>query len=230
MTNTIMSFSTKLLATITFTLATCTSIICSAACDWIEPGECLGPGEMFGPCDLNLPAGCNAGLTCHQADKGDICLPGAVAADDFEAATCAAWRGTMACSKDDDICFLTCDGPDACEGGTVCDETTGMCVYPKPPAPPVEGEMFGPCIDNETCNGRNTCVVRTHGAIQGTICLPTCGVCDQQDVADLCGFVGPQAPACTSDDLCSVPCASQDDCLGSAVCMQGICLHTPFDI
>jgi len=110
------------------------SIICGG-CDWIEPGECLDVGQMFGPCapDAEAPAGCADGLACVEVPEGRICLPQFEAASDPLTAECAAWRGEMSCSESFGLCFLVCDKVNAdrdCEGGTVCDDRHGLCVYP----------------------------------------------------------------------------------------------------
>lgn len=214
-----------LFGTIVLLLSSSCSIICGAACDWIEPGECLGVGEIFGPC--NPDGSCSPDLQCIESTKGWICIPGAVAADDWEAATCASWRGDMACSKEKDMCFLGCDGPDACKGGTVCDENAGMCVYPyESQVLPDVGESYGPCDARDTCAAGNTCVKRTYGAIAGDICLPACDVCETPEAIEASMSIGNLAPSCTSDNLCATPCSTQDDCLGDAVCMEGICFRT----
>lgn len=205
------------------------SIICGAGCDFIEPGECLGVRELFGPCDpmAIAPGGCNDDLLCKQTKKGNICLPPASAADDFDAAMCAAWRGTMACSNEADTCFLTCAGPDDCEGGTVCDEVAGMCVYPNGEAieQPEPTNTFGACDDFGACQDGHTCVQRSMSGLSGSICLPACAVCGDADVVDQSSMIGPKLPICIANDLCATPCQAQDDCDGDAVCMDGICVR-----
>lgn len=222
-----MHITTKLFTAIFATLSTCSSIICGTACDFIEVGECAGSGGLFGPCDDHLALRCLDGLTCTETKVGNICTPSSEAADDFGVAECAAWRGMMACSQTLDSCFLACDGPDACKGGTVCDENAGMCVYPyEPLATPDVGEPFGPCNDDDTCVPDSTCIERTYGAIAGNICLPSCKVCGEPDVILMSGTIGTLAPSCTLDSLCATPCSTQDDCLGDAVCMEGVCFRT----
>jgi hypothetical protein len=203
-------------------LGACGSIICGG-CDLIEPGECLGEGELFGPC---FETGtCSDGLKCFDATKGWICLPEAAAGDAWETSVCAAWRGDLGCSEDQNICFLACAGPDGCEGGTVCDEVAGMCVYPAKKSPPGEGEMFGPCWSGE-CGEGLTCLARAHGGIDGDICLPSCDVCEDPDSIKESFIIGPMVPACIDGGLCATPCTNQNDCNGDAVCMEGVCFRT----
>ncbi len=203
------------------------SIICGAACDFIQPGECAGSGGLFGPCDHHLAFLCLDGLECTETNIGHICTPPASVADDFEVAECAAWRGNMACSIALDSCFLGCDGPDDCKGGTVCDEFVGQCVYPhdgvKPQ--PAAGEMFGPCDIGGDCENETTCVEQAVGGLKGTICLPTCDMCVNADVIEQSQTIGVAAPACTRDNLCAVHCGNQDDCIGNTMCMNGLCLR-----
>jgi hypothetical protein len=210
MTNAI-SFTTKILATLTFIAATCTSIICSAACDFVEPGQCLGEGGLFGPC---APGNvCVDDLQCVVSDKGWICLPGAKAADDWAAAECASWRGDMACSKDIDRCFLGCDGPDDCKGGTVCDELGGMCVYPHDAESNtclLPGEDFGPCVGSEgLCGDGLLC----RSTLAGSICVPSCSNgCASRCAATL-------AAQCDDSGACVQPCdPTKTDCQDGQVC------------
>jgi hypothetical protein len=98
------------------------------ACDFIEPGECLYEGEAFGPC---MDGTCAPGLYCFTAQTGEICVPPAdpAVADDWTTSECAAWVGALLCDEQIGFCFIGC-APSGCEGGTVCDEWTQMCVYP----------------------------------------------------------------------------------------------------
>lgn len=222
-----MHISPKLITTLFAAFSTCSSIICGMACDFIKPGECAGPGGLFGPCDDHLANRCVDDLTCTETKIGNICLPPSSAADDFDVAECAAWRGAMACSQALDSCFLTCDGPDDCEGGTVCDEFAGMCLYPHGDAQtqPDGGEMFGPCNIGGECDDGTTCVERAIAGIKGTICLPTCDVCSSAEVIEESQTIGFTAPACIPNDLCAIHCGSHDDCVGNTMCMDGICMR-----
>jgi hypothetical protein len=106
------------------------ALIAGAACDMIEPGECLYEGEMFGPC-LAGPEPCSAGLECFEARAGAMCLPPAIAGEEWITSECAAWRGDLGCDLGLDLCLVVCgDNLDQCEGGTVCDVATRACVYP----------------------------------------------------------------------------------------------------
>jgi hypothetical protein len=203
------------------------SIICGTACEFVKVGQCAGPGGLFGPCDDHIFNRCLGILECTETKIGNICTPPAAVADDFDVAECAAWRGTMACSEALDSCFLACDGPDDCEGGTVCDEFFGQCLYPHDgvqPQPPA-GEMFGPCTIGGGCNDGTECVERALGGFKGTICLPTCDVCASAEVIEESQTIGITAPACIPDDLCAIHCGSQDDCTGNSMCMDGLCLR-----
>lgn len=173
MTNAIMSFSTKILATLTFITATCTSIICSAG---YEPGECLGEAEMFGPC---IDGFCADGLTCKTTSQGDVCLPtmrdaismGAKAEECAEARTSLG----MWCNKNWNTCHMPCAYDSHCLDGTVCAEDWEICVYPKEKSDikPEAGHTLGPCLgDDMLCfNEQDTCIVSLD--VSGNICART---------------------------------------------------------
>lgn len=116
---------------LTFATAASCSIICGTACDFIEPGECLGPAELFGPCREGT---CSDGLSCLTLDLGDICLPPEIAATDDYVVECAQWRGTLGCNQKTDQCYLQCESDSECTGGTLCATDQQRCVYPYPTA------------------------------------------------------------------------------------------------
>ncbi len=103
------------------------SIICGAACEFVQPGECLDIGGMFGPCDDDQ---CGPGLLCFGAEAGHICAPPSEAHGEWSVNECAAKVGNLACIESEDFCAPACRPDDPCENGTVCDAQTSLCVYP----------------------------------------------------------------------------------------------------
>lgn len=211
---------------------TCTPIICGSACDFDEPGQCHGLGGMFGPCDDHLAFLCVNGLECLVADEGRICVP-RLSAPGFEqdsAEMCSmSVGGEFRCDRGGDRCFTSCaDVP--CALGTICDDGSGVCVYPDKVPPPHkcgdEGQLFGPCPPD------------THLCAPGLICLDSlpegtiCGVDDQEAWGGLhtiacAAEVGVKAPTCDFfNDDCYSPCTSDAECLGGTVCSQqwGACV------
>ena len=190
---------TRLIITAAFAAATCSSIICSAACDF-EPGECLGEAEMFGPC---LDGTCAPGLTCRITSQGDVCLPtmrDAIALG-AKAEECAEARTSLGmwCNKDWNTCHMPCVYDSHCLGGTVCAEDVEICVYPKekddvkPPA----GETLGPCLGEDMLcfDPLDTCIVSL--TVSGNICgRPYWTVPCNVDTADEC----PNGQVCALDE------------------------------
>jgi hypothetical protein len=110
------------------------SIICGTACDVGGPGECAGPGGPFGACDDHLAFLCLNDLQCMVTESGRMCVPGLSVAqfvDDEVAAECSDWLGgEVRCSSKDGRCVISC-AEVPCEGGTVCDPSTKLCVHPE---------------------------------------------------------------------------------------------------
>lgn len=194
---------TRLIFTAALALATCSSIICGAACDFVQPGECLGEAGMFGPCTANSQ--CSPGMLCMAATQGSICTP------DFEtfrgprADSCAPWEGLVAvtCSDEWLLCYLPCSNDAGCIGGMVCAEDWEMCVHPihdddvRPPA----GETLGPCSEvfDDGC------------AELGAICL-------EEKAGSLC--VQKDHPAWL------ITCSQDSDCVNGMACgtQSGYCV------
>lgn len=111
-----------------FTLSTITT----SACDIGEPGQCLGLGGPFGRCDHHLAFLCLDDLECLQTATGEICVPPVShPLFDREAVEdCGSLVGDdVRCSSIDDRCVVSCVS-EPCSGGTVCDPSTRVCVYP----------------------------------------------------------------------------------------------------
>lgn len=123
-----MQILTRTITTLFAALSTC-SIICGAACDFAEVGECAGLGGMFGPCDEHLAFLCLNGLECLSTRTGSACVPPANV-DLGPVEECGSiLGGDVRCSSVDGHCVVSCiDGP--CGGSSVCDPSTRTCVYP----------------------------------------------------------------------------------------------------
>lgn len=148
------------------------SIICGAACDWIEPGECMSPGNLFGPC---VDHQCNGDLSCFTGLAGEMCIR--LLDDEIQPdeEVCRKWIGgtTYDCNNIDKACLVHCDNDGQCKGGTVCEEFVGVCLYPydETDVKPPEGASQGPCDDNleNGCgNPTDQCVEASDGV--GNIC------------------------------------------------------------
>lgn len=93
--------------------------------------DCAEPGILFGPCIDNACAG---DLVCFTAKSGDMCVPlfnptVPGPADDWSVTECATKVGALACIFEVGACLIACE-PSDCEAGTVCDESTDLCVWP----------------------------------------------------------------------------------------------------
>lgn len=108
------------------------------------------------------------------------------------------------------------DGPATSTGG--CDPTS-----------PAEGEAWGPCRADRTCDAGLGCeYVVDPAKPQGSICAPLCvgrpPTCPLADLAvDSCGAALGQ-PACEVTTACALPCEADDDCGPALACRGRRCL------
>lgn len=185
-------------------VSTCSSIICGAACDWQEPGECFGPTGLFGPC---INHECIDGLECFSGLAGEMCVQQARPTPEAEA--CASWVGGTGFFTAKDlwgVWLIGCDSDADCDHGTVCEENIGACLHPyidenvKPPP----GAGLGPCTTEYTCGYHlDECFVASNGS--GTICARP----DRPEWLAACSKVEPDCPngqvCATDDEVCVWP-------------------------
>lgn len=160
-----LSFNRIIIAA-AFTVATCSSIICSAACDL--PSQCTSDGNLFGQC---INHACNDGLTCFSGLAGDVCVRAAIEDVQPEDDACAVQIGDGQVECNDThwwACLVVCDNDAQCWGGTVCEENIGACMHPYGPynvrAP--DGAELGPCTKESTCEYHlDTCMAEKKGSM-----------------------------------------------------------------
>ena len=218
----------------------CTTDQCDGlgACVFVEDVTCPGP---TGTCD--------GGTTCNTVTGACDDLPDPVA-------------GT-ACERDGDLCTIdqcdgagtcvyfndvTCSGPlNSCDGGTVCNSTTGACDdLPDTAAGTACNEDSDRCTV-DYCDGGGNCVfdsdISCPGPVgqcdAGTACNPATGACDDLPDPALGTTCERDGDLCTIDECdgsgsciydgpvsCPSPISS---CDGGAVCnpSTGVCDHLP---
>lgn len=169
------------------------SIICSAACDFLVPGECLGEGGLYGRC---VDHGCVDGLTCFSGLAGEMCVTDSPAGEAEE--LCAAPIGGAGISTESTFYgayLIRCQNDADCGVGTICEEILGICLYPYGAhnVQPPPGAELGPC-DKEVTGGcgyhLDTCVA----VDEGTMCI-------RKDHPEWL-----------------ITCAADDDCVNGQVC------------
>ncbi len=168
-------------------------------CDGVEVcvnGFCVSPGS---PCSGGTPDCCEGNDTCvfeccsnaecqapsPPCEGGELCTGGVcVAQSDATASTsCEGPDGNLCtlehCDGTGNCVFLSnvvCQAANPpCEGGQLCNPSTGLCVN-QPDAgfstPCERGDPFGLCTTDH-CNGTGTCVL-----LSTVTCPPSVGVCD----------------------------------------------------
>jgi hypothetical protein len=192
-------------------------------------------------CDGNGACVFQSNVVCQPAsppcEGGAVCNPSTGMCDPQPDATVST-----ACEVDGDLCTNDhCDGNGACvfqsnvvcqpasppcEGGAVCNPSTGMCD-PQPDATVSTAcEADASLCTTDHCDGNGACVFQSSVQCQdpagtceaGEVCNPQTGQCDSQDDAD-------QSTPCEEDgDLCT---NEHCDGNGSCVFLSDVTCATP---
>lgn len=190
-------------------------------------------------------------------DGGEDCDPGADVPGDCCSAACQFQAPGTPCNEDGDLCSVDqCDAAGTCtfassvscqaanppcEGGELCNPTTGACdPQPDPNGTPCDADAN--LCTNDQCDGSGFCVLLSNVTCQaanppcegGETCNPGTGACDAQPDAGVGTSCEADANLCTNDECdgagscvfgSNVVCAALDQCHEPGTCAPatGIC-------
>ncbi len=194
---------------------------CQTDTDACTTQQCNGQGVCVVQSTTSCPGptnSCDGGTQCNPTTGACDNLPDAAAGTscdrDGNACTLDVCNGSGTCVAGSTV---TCAGPtNSCDGGKVCNPSTGACIDAPDPAAGTACENNGNLCSIEKCNGSGSCVFSSNVTCSGPTgpcdggktCNPSTGAC----------IDAPDPAAGTSCDLDSNLC-TVDKCNGTGQCV-----------
>lgn len=209
----------------------CGAALAFAACGDDETngaGSCSADTEcafglICGPANTCVELTCSSTGDCLNGDQACVEVAGqdVCAAVECGCVNCDQCAVSLVC--DEGVCVdpstATCDGPEDCDPGEVCD-----------------GDTCRPCVGAECAPADCTTTGCDSGQVCDTVtkqCVPdntsTAAACEPCADAEACGGAPWKCAPLISGNACLPPCSNNDGCPTGWLCQAGNCIPSNYD-